>query len=161
MTTLGDRPLAVLTASATSTGFDGRDGAQDHFAALSSDHIHRTIDSTHSGPLEDAGPAAKVGPRHHGGHRLGQNRPPCRHPMTRDTPSGRSRHSVAWTVASLPATDQGPHPGHMAGVNDDLCLHAREADPGALVLAASPLTFEAVTGPPIRSVSPTTTEEHS
>jgi pimeloyl-ACP methyl ester carboxylesterase len=59
LTTLGDRPLAVLTASATNTGSDGWDGAQDQLAALSTNHIHRTIDSTHEGLLQDAGPAAE------------------------------------------------------------------------------------------------------
>ena len=35
LTTLGDRPLAVLTASATGTGTEGWVGAQDQLAALS------------------------------------------------------------------------------------------------------------------------------
>ena len=58
LTTLGDRPLAVLTASATSTGTDGWVGAQDQLAALSSNSVHRTVDSTHEGLLEDVRPAA-------------------------------------------------------------------------------------------------------
>ena len=58
LTTLGDRPLAVLTASATSTGTDGWVGAQDQLAVLSSNSVHRTVDSTHEGLLEDVRPAA-------------------------------------------------------------------------------------------------------
>ena len=58
LTTLGDRPLAVLTASATSTGTDGWVGAQDQLAALSSNSVHRTVDSTHPGLLQDVRPAA-------------------------------------------------------------------------------------------------------
>ena len=59
LTTLGDRPLAVLTASATSTGTDGWVGAQDQLAALSTNSVHRTVDSTHAGLLEDVRPAAE------------------------------------------------------------------------------------------------------
>ena len=59
LTTLGDRPLAVLTASENSDGNDGWDGAQDRLAALSPNHLHRTVDSTHMGLLEDVGPAAE------------------------------------------------------------------------------------------------------
>ncbi len=58
LTTLDDRPLAVLTASVTSTGTEGWDGAQDQLAALSTNSVHRTIDSTHEGLLQDAAPAA-------------------------------------------------------------------------------------------------------
>ncbi len=57
--TLGGRPLAVLTASENSTGSEGWDGAQDQLAARSPHHHHRTVDSTHSGLLEDVGPAAE------------------------------------------------------------------------------------------------------
>ena len=59
LTTLGDRPLAVLTASATSDGTDGWDGAQDRLATLSTNSVHRSVDSTHPGLLEDTGPAAE------------------------------------------------------------------------------------------------------
>jgi pimeloyl-ACP methyl ester carboxylesterase len=59
LTTLGDRPLAVLTASANSLGNEGWAGAQDQLAALSPNHIHRTVDSSHTGLLEDSGPAAE------------------------------------------------------------------------------------------------------
>ena len=59
LTTLGDRPLAVLTASATIAGTEGWDGAQDRLAGLSTNSEHRTVDSTHPGLLEDSGPAAE------------------------------------------------------------------------------------------------------
>jgi pimeloyl-ACP methyl ester carboxylesterase len=59
LTTFGDRPLAVLTASVNSTGTDGWDGAQNQLAALSTHSVHRTMDSTHEGLLEDAAPAAE------------------------------------------------------------------------------------------------------
>jgi pimeloyl-ACP methyl ester carboxylesterase len=58
LTTLGDRPLAVLTAS-DSVANDGWTGAQDRLAALSTNHVHRVISSSHAGLLEDAGPAAE------------------------------------------------------------------------------------------------------
>jgi pimeloyl-ACP methyl ester carboxylesterase len=58
LTTLNDRPLAVLTASENSVGNDGWAGAQDQLAALSTNSVHRTVDSTHTGLLEDGGPAA-------------------------------------------------------------------------------------------------------
>jgi hypothetical protein len=49
----------VLTASETSTGTDGWVGAQDQLAALSTNHVHRTVDSSHPGLLEDVRPAAE------------------------------------------------------------------------------------------------------
>jgi pimeloyl-ACP methyl ester carboxylesterase len=58
LTTLDDRPLAVLTASENSVGNDGWAGAQDQLAALSTNSVHRTVDSTHTGLLEDVRPAA-------------------------------------------------------------------------------------------------------
>ena len=58
LTTLGDRPLAVLTASANSTGTDGWAGAQNQLAALSTNPVHRTVDSTHAGPARGRAPAA-------------------------------------------------------------------------------------------------------
>ena len=58
LTTLGDRPLAVLTASETSHGTDGWVSAQDQLTALSSNSVHRTVHSTHPGLLEDVHPAA-------------------------------------------------------------------------------------------------------
>ena len=48
----GDRPLAVLTASENLTN-PGWIAAQDKLAALSTDHLHRTVDATHAGLLED------------------------------------------------------------------------------------------------------------
>jgi pimeloyl-ACP methyl ester carboxylesterase len=58
LTTLGHRPLAVLTAS-ENVGTDGWVGAQDQLAALSPNSVHRTVHSTHTGLLEDARPAAE------------------------------------------------------------------------------------------------------
>ena len=58
LTTLGDRPLAVLTASESSAATDGWIGAQDALAALSSNSVHRTVESSHTGLLEDVRPAA-------------------------------------------------------------------------------------------------------
>jgi pimeloyl-ACP methyl ester carboxylesterase len=56
LTTLGGRPLAVLTAT-ESLNTGGWAAAQDELAALSSNHTHRVVDSTHLGLLEDQ-PAA-------------------------------------------------------------------------------------------------------
>jgi hypothetical protein len=58
LTTLADRPLAVLTASDNRAEV-GWVGAQDHLAALSTNRVHRTVESSHAGLLEDAGPAAE------------------------------------------------------------------------------------------------------
>jgi pimeloyl-ACP methyl ester carboxylesterase len=58
LTTLGDRPLAVLTASENVTN-PGWTGAQDALASLSTQHVHRTVQSTHAGLLEDRAPAAE------------------------------------------------------------------------------------------------------
>ena len=49
----------MLTASVNSTQTDGWDGAQDQLAALFTNSVHRTVDSTHEGLLEDAGRAAE------------------------------------------------------------------------------------------------------
>jgi hypothetical protein len=57
LTTLGNRPLAVLTTSESLTGA-GWAGAQDQLAALSTNHVHRTVDSTHAGLIENKTPAA-------------------------------------------------------------------------------------------------------
>jgi pimeloyl-ACP methyl ester carboxylesterase len=57
LTTLDDRPLAVLTASESFDGTAGWAKAQDQLAALSTNTMHRVVDSTHSGMLEDQGPA--------------------------------------------------------------------------------------------------------
>jgi pimeloyl-ACP methyl ester carboxylesterase len=58
LTTLADRPLAVLTAS-DNRGEVGWVGAQDHLATLSTNRVHRTVESSHAGLLEDAAPAAE------------------------------------------------------------------------------------------------------
>ena len=52
LTTLQDRPLVVLTASENLTN-PGWIAAQDKLATLSTDHLHRTVDATHEGLLED------------------------------------------------------------------------------------------------------------
>jgi pimeloyl-ACP methyl ester carboxylesterase len=57
LTTLGSRPLAVLTTSESLTGA-GWARAQDQLAALSTNRAHRTVDSTHDGLLADEAPAA-------------------------------------------------------------------------------------------------------
>jgi pimeloyl-ACP methyl ester carboxylesterase len=60
LTTLGDRPLVVLTAS-ENLGTEGWSAAQDRLAALSSHSIHRTVRSSHAGMVEDPnGSAASV-----------------------------------------------------------------------------------------------------
>jgi pimeloyl-ACP methyl ester carboxylesterase len=52
LTTLGGRPLAVLTASET-LATSGWAAAQDKLAALSANHVHRDVESTHAGLVED------------------------------------------------------------------------------------------------------------
>jgi pimeloyl-ACP methyl ester carboxylesterase len=52
LTTLQDRPLVVLTASENLTN-PGWIAAQDKLATLSTDHLHRTVDATHEGLVED------------------------------------------------------------------------------------------------------------
>jgi len=58
LTTLHEKPLAVLTAS-DNVATDGWVGAQNQLAGLSTNRIHRTVRSTHPGLLEDARPAAE------------------------------------------------------------------------------------------------------
>jgi pimeloyl-ACP methyl ester carboxylesterase len=58
LTTFGQRPLAVLTASANSAETKGWIGAQDQLAALSANAVHRTVTSTHEGLLQDVRPSA-------------------------------------------------------------------------------------------------------
>ena len=53
LTTLGSRPLAVLTASESLNETSGWAAAQDQLAALSSNRLYRVVDSTHLGLLED------------------------------------------------------------------------------------------------------------
>ena len=60
LTTLGDRPLVVLTASETSARTVGWTGAQDELTQLSTDSVHRTVRSSHQGLIEDVRPAAAV-----------------------------------------------------------------------------------------------------
>lgn len=60
LTTLGDRPLAVLTAS-ENLSTEGWASAQDRIAALSTNSLHRDVESTHAGMVEDPdGSAASV-----------------------------------------------------------------------------------------------------
>ncbi|MBD3926389.1 alpha/beta fold hydrolase [Nocardioides cavernae] len=61
LTTLGDRPLAVLTSTETAHNTGGWTAAQIRLAALSSDVIHRYVNASHQGMVEDpAGAAASV-----------------------------------------------------------------------------------------------------
>ncbi len=57
LTTLGTRPLAVLTTSESLTGA-GWAAAQNQLAELSTNRVHRTVRSTHAGLIEDEAPAA-------------------------------------------------------------------------------------------------------
>ena len=52
LTTLGDRPLMVLTASENQST-KGWPAAQTNLAALSGDSVHRTVRSSHAGMVED------------------------------------------------------------------------------------------------------------
>jgi pimeloyl-ACP methyl ester carboxylesterase len=61
LTTFGDRPLAVLTASESAQGTEGWTAAQNRLAALSTRSVKRVVDSSHVGLLEDQrGAAASV-----------------------------------------------------------------------------------------------------
>ncbi len=61
LTTLGDRPLVVLTSSATVHDTGGWTAAQNQLAALSSDVVHSVVDASHQGMVEDpAGAAASI-----------------------------------------------------------------------------------------------------
>jgi pimeloyl-ACP methyl ester carboxylesterase len=57
LNTFGDRPLAVLTASANSKHTRGWDAAQGVLAQLSTNATHRTVESSHEGLLDDAEPS--------------------------------------------------------------------------------------------------------
>ena len=59
LTTLGDRPLAVLTASAGSTGTEGWADAQDQLATLSTNAVHVTVVSSHEGLVQEAVPSVE------------------------------------------------------------------------------------------------------
>ena len=58
LTSLGDRPLAVVTASVTAIGTKSWVGAEDQLAALSANSVLRTVHSTHQGLLEEVRPSA-------------------------------------------------------------------------------------------------------
>jgi pimeloyl-ACP methyl ester carboxylesterase len=53
LTSLGDRPLAVLTSS-EQRETEGWAEAQDRIAALSTNTLHRTVEATHAGVIEDS-----------------------------------------------------------------------------------------------------------
>jgi hypothetical protein len=58
--TLGNKPLAVLTATETLHDTDGWAAAQDGLADLSANSSHRVVEATHAGLLDDehAAPAS-------------------------------------------------------------------------------------------------------
>jgi pimeloyl-ACP methyl ester carboxylesterase len=58
LTTLGGLPLVVITASET-LGTEGWAAAQDRLAALSTNSLHRDVDSTHEGLVSDPDTAAE------------------------------------------------------------------------------------------------------
>ena len=58
LTSIGDRPLAVLTASESLEG-DGWQEAQDELGRLSTNHLARTVRSSHDGMVSDADVAAE------------------------------------------------------------------------------------------------------
>ena len=61
LTTLGDRPLVVVTSTETARDTAGWAAAQDRLAALSSDVVHRDVHASHQGLVDDdAGSAASV-----------------------------------------------------------------------------------------------------
>ena len=61
LTTLGNLPLVVLTTTESLDETRGWAAAQDSLAALSTSSVHRTVESTHSGLVDDeAGAVASV-----------------------------------------------------------------------------------------------------
>ena len=61
LSTLGDRPLVVLTSAETARDTDGWTEAQERMAALSADTVHHEVAASHAGMVEDpAGAAASV-----------------------------------------------------------------------------------------------------
>ena len=52
LTTLGDMPLVVLTASESVDETDGWAAAQDQIAELSTNASHREVDSSHQGMVD-------------------------------------------------------------------------------------------------------------
>ncbi len=59
LTTLGNRPLAVLSTTESLDGA-GWAGAQDQLAALSTNSVRRTVRSTHEGIVGDKAPAVEA-----------------------------------------------------------------------------------------------------
>jgi pimeloyl-ACP methyl ester carboxylesterase len=59
LTTLGSRPLAVVTAS-ENLGDEGWPAAQDRMAALSTDSVHTVAESTHAGLVDDPDGSAEA-----------------------------------------------------------------------------------------------------
>jgi len=53
LTSLGDLPLVVLTASESVDDMDGWSAAQDQMAALSTNRVHREVESSHQGMVDD------------------------------------------------------------------------------------------------------------
>ena len=53
LTSLGDLPLVVLTASESVDDMDGWSAAQDQMADLSTNRVHREVDSSHQGMVDD------------------------------------------------------------------------------------------------------------
>ncbi|MFC0222851.1 alpha/beta fold hydrolase [Nocardioides zeicaulis] len=61
LTTFGSRPLVVLTSADTAHDTGGWTHAQDQLAALSSNVVHRVVDASHQGMVEDpAGASASI-----------------------------------------------------------------------------------------------------
>lgn len=58
LTSLGSRPLVVLTSAETALDTDGWVEAQQHMAALSTDTVRREVAASHAGMVEDPGGAA-------------------------------------------------------------------------------------------------------
>jgi hypothetical protein len=61
LTTLGDRPLVVLTSAENARDSEGWTAAQEQMAELSSNAVRRDAATSHAGIVEDpAGAAASV-----------------------------------------------------------------------------------------------------
>ena len=94
LTTLGPKPLAVVTARENADGTTGWAAAQDRMAALSTNSSHWVADTTHVGLLDDApgrptrsAPSPTSSPRCAPGTPLASAaehaRPAAAHPLTR------------------------------------------------------------------------------
>jgi hypothetical protein len=59
LTSLHGQPLVVLSTS-DSLGTNGWKAAQDKLAALSDNHLHRDVQSTHAGLITDQQPATEA-----------------------------------------------------------------------------------------------------